>query len=89
MDNFIPISCVSWSEDCSMFEDIINQGIDARLTAFTKSTFAYVKHRLEMDFHKDEIEILMRRLSERADYNNNADEWENDILYILYGVEII
>ena len=89
MENYIDISCRKWTKDCKLFESIINQGIDARLTAFTKSHFSYDGSRLNMDFHKDEMEILMRRLWDRSDYDDNADQWENDLLDIIYGIEVI
>ena len=90
-DNFIDISCHLGTEDFKLFESIINQGIDSRLTGFTESMFSFSKNgmRLYMDFHKNEMEILLRRLSDRAEYDENADCWENDLLDVVYDVEII
>ena len=84
MDNYLRISCRVGTEDWNLFTSIIDEGIDARLTAFTKSTFAHKNSRLFMDFHKNELEILMRRLSKHAETDENADLWEDDILIDVF-----
>lgn len=79
-------------KDFDLFKSIVNQGIDARLTAFTKSKFHQNKVEpamFDFCFHEDEMEILMRRLSELAEVNELANGWLNDILEIIYGVEVI
>ena len=88
-NNYFPISTYCGSDDSELFINIVNQGIDARLTAFTKSNFYWWDRRLYLDFHLSEMEILMRRLSEIAEHDENADSWENDILFAQYGIEII
>ena len=79
-------------KDFDLFKSIVNQGIDARLTAFTESRFYQDKEdlsRFVFVFHWSEMEILMRRLSELAEVNELANGWLNDILEIIYGVEVI
>jgi len=81
----LSISCYRGGEDAAMFRDIINQGIDARLEAFTRSTF-HESDRLDLEFHPTEISILLRRLSEsESDY---ASVWESNIVEVCYGVEV-
>ena len=89
MEN-LDISCYAGSDDMRLFKSIINQGIDARLEAFTKSKFVYVElgTRLHMDIEASEIPIFLRRLNEIAEYDDNADGWETDIINVCYGIEI-
>lgn len=76
------ITCYQASKDAEMFTKIINQGIDSHLEAFTKSQF-YVKDarmqdaRLWLNFHPDELPILIRRLEEFG--TEQAETWANDI----------
>ncbi len=83
----IEISMHKFSDDAKLFTSIIEQGIDSRLEAFTQSDFTFVYPRLTLIFHPNESSILMRRLSEID--TENADQWENAILDIYYGIEII
>ena len=84
MENeFLKISVGNWSQDFSLFRDIINQGIDAHLEAFTKSKFKMKDappfgQRLDMEFHQDEKKILLRRLDEIG--SDEASQWLEDIL---------
>ena len=82
------ISCYIGSEDFDLFKNIVNQGIDARLEAFTKSKFHVNENerRLYMDIDTNEISLFMRRLSEIAEDDNNADQWEEDILNIYFNI---
>ena len=83
----LPISVYTGSEDHKLFTDIVNMGIDSRLTGFTKSKFYYTEigSRLNLDFDMSEIEILLRRLSDIED--DDAESWLSDIIYSIYNVE--
>ena len=86
---FAEITCRAGSQDASLFETVVNIGIDAYLEAFTKSTFSYrdtaVGPRLVCKFHIDELPLLFRRLSEVADDTDDeslceiAQSWADDI----------
>ena len=84
----LPISVYYGGADFFLFSGIVNQGIDARLTGFTKSNFHREGSRFYFDFAPDEIEILLRRLNEISENNEYADSWETDIVFAVYGVEI-
>jgi len=86
----LDISCYIGSEDFELFKNIVNQGIDSRLEAFIKSNFKVneTERRLYMDIDTNEISLFMRRLSKIAEDDNNADQWEDDILDIYYDIEI-
>ncbi len=79
---FIPITIpMSNRDEINMFTQIINQGIDSSLEGFTKSIFG-VKHtglgkKIVLNFHKDELPILIRRLEEIG--NEQAINWAEDI----------
>lgn len=87
------ISCIIGSEDFDLFKSIVNQSIDSHLEAFTKSRFdrnPKLSSRFDFFFHETEIPLLMRRLSEIAEMGNeDAEQWENDILDVEYGIEIV
>tara|TARA_Y100001963_G_C6657440_1_gene388763 strand:- start:211 stop:498 length:288 start_codon:yes stop_codon:yes gene_type:complete len=94
----LDISCTTISDDFKLFQEVINQGIDSRLEAFTKSKFEIKKehlvNRLYMEFHESEIQILLRRLEEleeKADDQEyeNIYFWITDILFSHYGWEVI
>ena len=101
-DHNLEITCPIWSKDYKLFTAIVNQGIDARLTAFTKSSFRLDGDRAVFDFHSSEVEILLRRLVEMEEImvegypwheiypqseQELADEWINDILTYHYDIE--
>jgi len=82
------------SSDHTLFANVVNQGIDAYLEGFTKSEFGFKKyedgsHRAVFNFHKDEVDILLRRLEEI--WNNKNDEeaysWMSDIKSQVLGEE--
>ncbi len=82
------VSCPIRSEDFELFKSIINQGIDSRLEAFTKSHFEVSHHtsgRFDFFFHDTEIPLLLRKLSEMD--TEIADQWESDILETEYGID--
>lgn len=81
----LKISCRIYSDDYKMFADIINQGIDSRLEAFTRSSFKQSDTRLNMIFSTYEVSILLRRLLELEDIA--AGQWVDDIVYTQYGFE--
>ena len=86
----INISTYKGGDDCKLFTEIVNQGIDARLEAFTESDFYdESEYRFVFNFADNEASILLRRLSELADYDDNADSWLNDILSVYFDVEVI
>jgi len=74
---FLPISCPTWGSDAKMFIEVWNQGIDASLQAFTKSKHSVVDGRLNLEFHKSELPILVRRL--RALETEEAESWADNI----------
>ena len=82
---YLDISCVVSSNDFKIFEKVINQGIDSHLQGFIKSKFEikkdYLVNRLYMQFHKSEINILVRRLKELNDieFSENVFCWIEDI----------
>jgi len=88
----LDISCMIWSEDGKLFMDVIDQGIDSRLEAFTKSTFKVEDGRLHMAFHPAEVPLLLRRLCEVYENSNEDDEqcglWIEDIMMAQYGMEV-
>lgn len=79
-DEFFSISCYVHSSGARLFTKIINQGIDSRLEAFVKSKFSVRAERLYLDFHADELSILLRRLGD--------SDWVDDIVREFYGVEL-
>ena len=86
MDKTFDISVCLGTEDYRLFCQIINQGIDSRLTAFTKSNFHYDESRYYFDFTICELEILIRRLTDLI--TDFADLWAEDIILSAYGYEI-
>ena len=77
MKNFIEITCPLGGSDHKLFEQVINQGIDAHLEAFTMSKFSEKGNRLVLNFHVKELELLVRRLQELE--TESADQWAEDI----------
>jgi hypothetical protein len=64
---------------------IVNMGIDARLEAFTRSTFRDTGYRLECQIHPAEMTILLRRLCDMdLDCDNEACTLAEDIAQICY-----
>ena len=80
------ISVCLGSDDFTLFCKVINQRIDSRLTAFTKSNFHYDESRYYFDFATCELEILIRRLTDLV--TDFADQWAEDIILSAYGYEI-
>lgn len=68
MKQFVEITCRQGSNDASLFETVVNVGIDSHLEAFTKSKFSFkdtaVGLRLVCQFHISELPLLVRRLTE-------------------------
>jgi hypothetical protein len=93
MDDSLDISVSMGTSDFRLMESIINQGIDSRLEGFTKSTFERVEKfsvRWNLTIHPEEVQIFMRRLWELAESGNeNAYDWEDDILKYYFGVELL
>jgi len=79
--DFFQITTPVNSSDAKLFTKIVNQGIDSNLEGFTKSKFDTKQttdgRRLVLDFHKDELPILLRRLEE--DGSEEALSWVEDI----------
>jgi hypothetical protein len=84
MSEEMHISTPMSGEDHDLFTELINQGIDSRLEAFTGSRFAYRDNRLEMFFAPCELTTLLRRLLEVG--SENADQWAVDIVESEYSV---
>jgi len=88
----LDISCRHITDDSDLFLSVINQGIDARLEAFVKSKFRSESGRLALSFHPDEIQILLRRLCEIYDAdqdNEHVGLWIEDIMLAQYGYEVV
>ena len=84
--DYFEIRIRGWNDDMDMFKEVVNQGIDARLEGFTRSNFQERNDGMwHLDFHKDELQILIRRLLELDD--EHAERWADDIVYAEYGVE--
>ena len=81
------ISVYEYGSDAVLFTNVINQGIDAHLEAFTESNFSndLSESRLYMYFAESELSILLRRLLELE--TDEADLWATDIVYSQYGHE--
>jgi hypothetical protein len=79
--DFFEITTPVESKDAKLFAKIINQGIDSNLEGFTKSKFDTKQtsngRRLVLNFHKDEIPTLVRRLEEIG--TEEALMWADDI----------
>lgn len=79
---FIPITIpITNKDEINMFAQVINQGIDSSLEGFTKSKFG-VKHtslgkRIVLNFHKDELPTLIRRLEELG--SEESLTWAEDL----------
>ena len=86
-DHFFELSTLINSNDYNCVVSAVNQGIDSRLTGFTKSEFKVNNGRLFCWIHTDELEILIRRLLELG--NENAEMLADDIVSVQYGIEII
>lgn len=81
------ISVYIGSRDRHLFEAIWAQGIDSRLEAFVESTNEVQGDRWLLSIVPEELQILIRRLYEYAtDY---AEQWADDIVRIVFGVEIV
>ena len=93
----LEITCRHITEDSDLFISVINQGIDARLEAFTKSKFRREDGRLYLSFHPDEVPLLLRRLCETYEAMATDDPYENehvglwieDIMLAQYGYKVI
>jgi len=87
------------TEDAKHVIEAVNQGIDSRLTGFTKSTFEWVDHgfpfkggwaanpKLHCAIDESEMEVLLRRLLELG--TEEAEMLADDIAYVHYGYETI
>ncbi len=85
----IELSVYVGGDDFRLFSNIVNQGIDPYLEAFTESEFYQSGHRFHFNFTFNEAPILLRRLSELADSGDEeASRWLDDILNVYYGVEV-
>lgn len=86
-DYFFEMSFYHSSQDCKDVVTVVNQGIDSRLTGFTKSEFNWSNNRLFCWIHPDEMEVLIRRLLELE--TENAEMLADNIIYVHYGKETI
>lgn len=88
-DKYLALSFRFGSDDCKLFVEIWNQGIDARLEAFTESKHVadHVENRLHLFIALGELSILLRRLTELE--TDSADQWADDIVFAQFGHEII
>jgi len=81
-DDFTEITTPIGSDDFKLFSEIVNKGIDSYLEAFIKSKFYRKGDRYVFNFHKDEIDILLRRLQEMweaSDEDEDIYQWIEDI----------
>lgn len=65
--------------------EAVNQGIDSRLEGFTRSKFSDNGHRLNSEVHPEELQILIRRLTESGD--DDAQFLADDIVTAAYEIE--
>lgn len=94
-DYFFECSFPVGSEDYDNIIQVVNQGIDARLTGFTRSEFRFQEKeigrfklgRLFCWIHYLELEVLIRRLLELK--TEQAEMLADDIVMVEYGVETI
>ena len=84
-DEFFEISVYAGSDDFKLFQEVIDQGIDSHLEGFTKSNFTYSNGRHYFNFHKSELDILLRRLQEmwEASEDDNIYQWIEDMNYYI------
>ena len=77
------------NKDVELMAKVVNQGIDSRLEAFTKSKFYNSDgyNHVDCDIHSSEMSILLRRLDELED--ERADSLANGIIQVYYDKEII
>ena len=91
-DHFFEMSLVS--DDLENVKQVVNMGIDSRLTGFTRSKFdlnqtPYVL-RLECLIHLSEMEVLIRRLHQLWIFGNEeAGLLADDIVLVHYKRETI
>lgn len=80
-DDFFKISVRTQSDDFKLFAfEVVNQGIDSHLEAFTKSEFKEDQKqfgRFNFNFHRSELPILIRRLRELE--TEESESWADDI----------
>lgn len=81
-DHYFEMSMIG--NDRRIMSLIINQGIDSRLEAFTKSEFRISNSRLFCWIHVSELSILLRRLLELQ--KDDADSLADDIVLVQYGI---
>jgi len=86
-DHFFEMSAFHDSNDANNIIEIVSQGIDSRLTGFTKSEFKWSGNRLFCWVHFLEMEVLIRRLLELE--TENAEMLADDIVQVYYGKETI
>lgn len=80
------------NNDVELLAKVVNQGIDSRLEAFTKSTISDCNayNRCTFTVHPDEMSIMLRRLTELWDAGHyRAGMMADDIVFILYGKETV
>ena len=101
----LQINCRQGTQDFDLFMDIVNQGIDSRLESFTESEFFLepAENRINFCFHKNEIQILIRRLTEEIEKSETFDFfdddgsddwihkycWLSDIIETTYDIELV
>jgi len=80
-DDFFEITTPIHSDDFNLFQEIVNKGIDSHLEGFVKSKFEKNGNRFIFNFHKSEVDILLRRLQEmwEASEDDNIYNWIEDI----------
>lgn len=66
--------------------EAVNQGIDSRLEGFTRSKFSDNGHRLTSEVHPEELQVLVRRLTESGD--EDAELLADDIVTVAYEVAL-
>ena len=101
----LEINCRQGTQDFNLFMNIVNQGIDSRLESFNESVFQLqpAENRINFCFHKNEIQILIRRLTEELEKSETFDFfddegsddwihkycWLSDIIESTYDVELV
>ena len=81
----IPMSFTG--HDRKVITKVVEAGIDARLEGFLYSTFSDDGHRLSCEIAPDEMQILLRRLSEYVEGDDEAELLLEDIVYACFRDE--
>jgi hypothetical protein len=74
-------------DDARALEIVVNMGIDARLEAFTDSSFNSNGHRIDAKIDDSEMQIFLRRMIELEESTEDIDlcDAANNLVEIIVG----